>query len=133
MLVVCGYSFSDEHLNEVLLDGLRGNPSAQCFVLAHSNLNGSKAVVKFASEQPNMTVLAWDGAVVGTRAGCYGVSATVAGNQEPWIVKEPVSGSVSTPPAEAVRCRLGDFHFFGLFLEQLYGGRNESEHAALNA
>lgn len=33
VLVVCGYSFSDDHLNEVLLDGLRGNAGAQCFVM----------------------------------------------------------------------------------------------------
>lgn len=32
-LVVCGYSFLDDHLNEVLLDGLRGNRNAQCFAL----------------------------------------------------------------------------------------------------
>lgn len=133
VLVVCGYSFSDDHLNEVLLDGLRGNPAAQCFVLAYSALDSSKAVVKFASGQPNLTVLALDGAVVGTRTGHYGKPASAVANQEPWIVNEPVSGSTDTPPAEAVRCRLGDFHFFGLFLEQLYGGRNESEHVALHA
>ena len=80
-----------------------------------------------------MTVLAWDGAVVGTRTGRYCEPAIATGNHEPWIIKEPVSGSVSTPPSEAVRCRLGDFHFFGLFLEQLYGGRNEPEHVAPHA
>ena len=43
VLIVCGYSFADDHLNEVLLDGLRGNPAAQCFVLAYCDLDGSKA------------------------------------------------------------------------------------------
>ena len=40
-LVVCGYSFLDDHLNEVLLDGLRGNRNAQCFALMYSGLSNS--------------------------------------------------------------------------------------------
>ncbi|MBK6958008.1 MAG: SIR2 family protein [Nitrosomonas sp.] len=31
VLVTCGYSFADEHLNEVIFQGLRSNPTAICF------------------------------------------------------------------------------------------------------
>jgi hypothetical protein len=68
-LIVCGYSFLDEHLNEVLLDGLRGNPNVQCFALMYSNLEDHERVVNHAEKQSNLTVLAKNGAVVGTRAG----------------------------------------------------------------
>lgn len=119
-LVVCGYSFLDDHLNEVLLDGLRGNRNAQCFALMYSGLDQHPRVVEYAQRQSNLTVLAWDGAVVGTRIGGY--RAGTSGGQEhaPWLLEE-------TPPAgdskEAYpRSRLGDFHYFGLFLEQLCGG-----------
>lgn len=70
-LVVCGYSFLDDHLNEVLLDGLRGNHSAQCFALMYSKLSDHPQVVEYAEKQPNLTVLAQDGAVIGTRVGLY--------------------------------------------------------------
>lgn len=129
VLVVCGYSFSDDHLNEVLLDGLRGNQTAQCFVLANEGLAKSKSVVRFATEQPNMTVLAWDGAVVGTREGPYAGLEESAAAPEPWIENQPPASGDGTSTDAAVRCRLGDFHYFALFLEQLYGGRNEPEHA----
>ena len=130
VLVVCGYSFSDAHLNEVLLDGLRGNAGAQCFVLAYERLEDSEILVKLASGQPNMTVLAQDGAIVGTRLGQYSESST----QDPWIVKVAAFGTTSAngeaSPTEVVKCRLGDFHFFGLFLELLYGGRKGGENDA---
>lgn len=119
-LVVCGYSFLDDHLNEVLLDGLRGNRNAQCFALMYSGLNQHPRVVEYAQRQSNLTVLAWDGAVVGTRIGGY--RAGTAGGQEhaPWLLEETLSAGDSKEVYP--RSRLGDFHYFGLFLEQLCGG-----------
>jgi hypothetical protein len=130
VLIVCGYSFADDHLNEVLLDGLRGNPSAQCFALVYGSLKDAQRAVKYASEQPNLTVLAWDGAVVGTRSGPYALPSATAGEHEPWLATEVQAVSGSTPEITVTRCLLGDFHYFGLFLERLYGGRLEHEHGA---
>lgn len=121
-LVLCGYSFLDDHLNEVLLDGLRGNRNAQCFALMYSGLENHPRVVDYAQRQSNLTVLAWDGAVVGTRAGRYRAGTTGGAEHTPWLMEEAV---VSGDPKEIhPRCRLGDFHYFGLFLEQLCGGSN---------
>lgn len=121
-LVVCGYSFLDEHLNEVLLDGLRGNRNAQCFALMYSELSQHQRVVEYAIRQSNLTVLAWDGAVVGTRSGRYRPGTTGGNEHAPWLTEQLVKGSESEGPHPF--CRLGDFHYFGLFLEQLCGGGN---------
>lgn len=131
VLVVCGYSFSDDHLNEVLLDGFRGNQAAQCFVLGFSGIDKARTVAKFASELPNMTVLAWDGAVVGTREGPYADLNSGTLPLEPWIYNEPAAAGATDASAFTARCRLGNFHYFTLFLEQLYGGRSEAEYAAV--
>ena len=119
-LVVCGYSFLDEHLNEVLLDGLRGNRNAQCFALMYSNLGAHPRVVSYAEKQSNLTVLAWDGAVVGTRAGLYRPGTSGENEHKPWLLEEATAGC--DPKTLLPYCRLGDFHYFGLFLEQLCGG-----------
>jgi len=87
--------------------------------------------VKFASEQPNMTVLAWDGAVVGTRVGSYAELHSETSDSEVWIQIKPISGAEDPDTSASVCCRLGDFHYFTLFLEQLYGGGGEVEHAEL--
>lgn len=127
VLVVCGYSFCDEHLNEVLLDGLRGNRSAHCFVLAYSGLANIRQVAELAVKQPNLSVIAWDGAVIGTREGRYRMADSANGVQEPWMTVEKLTPPGSTDAKDHARCRLGDFHYFGLFLEQLCGGNtNES-------
>lgn len=124
-LIVCGYSFLDNHLNEVLLDGLRGNRNAQCFALMYSELGAHPRVVEYAARQSNLTVLAWDGAVVGTRAGSYRPGTHGGAEQSPWLLEQPAS--TADPTTLATYARLGDFHYFGLFLEQLSGG---SEHVA---
>jgi SIR2-like domain len=124
-LVVCGYSFLDEHLNEVLLDGLRGNRNAQCFALMYSGITSHPRVVDYAQKQSNLTVLAWDGAVVGTRLGGYRAGTAGGSEHAPWLVDEVPSGG--DPKESYPRSRLGDFQYFGLFLEQLCGeGRHDA-------
>lgn len=121
-LVVCGYSFLDDHINEILLDGLRGNRNAQCFALMYSDLDQHRRVVEYAEKQGNLTVLARDGAVVGTRVGGYRTGTVSGEEQSPWLFEEKTNdGGLNT---SHIRCRLGDFHYFGLFLEQLCGGGN---------
>jgi len=120
-LIVCGYSFLDDHINEILLDGLRGNRNAQCFALMYAGLEEHPRVVDYAEKQSNLTVHAWDGAVIGNRTGLYR-PGTIGGNEHiPWLIEETIAGGDSKNPP---RCRLGDFHYFGLFLEQLCGGSN---------
>ena len=38
-LVTAGYSYSDQHINELLVDGLRGNPSAAAFAMLYGALD----------------------------------------------------------------------------------------------
>lgn len=123
-LIVCGYSFLDDHLNEVLLDGLRGNRNAQCFALMYSNLSDHPRAVEYAVKQGNLTVIAKDGAVIGTRAGLYRPGTSGGDEHDPWLYEEGGSPTDPKKPSEPTFCRLGDFHYFGLFLEQLCGGRH---------
>jgi hypothetical protein len=127
VLVVCGYSFSDEHLNEVLLDGLRGNRSAQCFALLYSTLDQYKDAIDLASARPNLTLVAKDGAVVGTRLGQYKDSTSKITSDWKWLSTTPgdVGGDGTKPTT--VDSLLGDFHFFCLFLEHVYGGNRNDD------
>jgi hypothetical protein len=128
-LVVCGYSFLDEHLNEVLLDGLRGNRNAQCFALMYSGLDAHPKVVDYAVKQGNLTVLAWDGAVVGNRVGRYRPGTSGGDEHNPWLYEHAID--TTDPVTHEPRCRLGDFHYFGLFLEQLCGGSGHNANPAV--
>lgn len=78
-LVVSGYSFSDEHINEILYEALRNNPRLAVAALIHSKLSASPAVVRaveLARSLRNLSVYGPD-------------QACIAGVLEPW-----------TPPAK---------------------------------
>ena len=109
VLITCGYSFSDQHLNDVVTQGLRGNPTAVCFALMFDDRSKNVIAVENAQKVANLTVLAADGAVVGTI------------NRD-WITAEkpdhPLHGlAVRRPDATRTRCSLalGDFKLLGDF------------------
>jgi hypothetical protein len=113
VLVTCGYSFADQHLNEIILHGLRSNPTAICFGLLHGARAKYSDAIDKASRQSNLSLLARDGAVLGTverawrsdmQAGhpLHGVSVTQ-------------TDSAGVLPCEFL---LGDFKDFGGFLAQ---------------
>jgi hypothetical protein len=68
VLVTCGYSFADEHINGLLIDSLRGNPSAVCYCLLYEDLEKEqyKEARLCAKKQPNLRILAKNGAIIGT-------------------------------------------------------------------
>lgn len=121
LLVICGYSFADDHLNEVLLDGLRGNRSAHCFALMYSGLMKCGNLATYATKHANLSVLAWDGAVIRTRPGSYKPidHAMLAPGVGFDIISPVKEASAETPGT--VACQLGDFHHFTLFLEKQFG------------
>ena len=126
-LVVCGYSFLDDHLNEALLDGLRGNRNAHCFALMYKNLSDHPRVVEYARKQRNLTVLARDGAVVGTRVGRYRLGSCGGDEHKPWLYEEEVTTADPAKSERQPQSHLGDFHYFGLFLEQLCGRSSQDD------
>lgn len=129
LLVVCGYSFLDDHLNEVLLDGLRGNRKAQCFALMFGKLADVGPAVACAEKLHNLSLIARDGAIIGNRIGLYRDGTTGGEAHKPWLYDEDVTAAGAATPERVTRSHLGDFHHFGLFLEQISGHRSESDHA----
>lgn len=121
VLVVCGFSFSDPHIQEVIVDGLRSNPAAHCFALIFGDLSSVPSAFSDAQRLPNLTVLARDAAVVGTRPGRYYPRSNASEHPHPWFYEEDVSGKNAKKSVAQTRSRLGDFHYFCLFLEDICG------------
>ncbi len=121
VLVVCGYSFADDHLNEVLLDGLRGNRSAHCFAVLYPKLEECSVPVQHARKHANLTVLAQDGAVIGTRAATYVPAAQAALTPGGGIAIAAPDGKASDGSEGPAVCLLGDFHHLTLFMEAQFG------------
>lgn len=120
VMVTCGYSFSDEHLNEVILQGLSGNPNAICFGLVFGDRTDSPIAMDKARKHANFNLLAADGAILGTvERDWHSVEKS-----DHLLHGIAVGAGVMKPrtiaPTERCKFLLGDFNSLGDFLaEQL--------------
>lgn len=119
ILVICGYSFRDEHLNACLVEGLTGSPRSAVFGLLYGKLVDYPEALKLAGTAGNLSLFATDGALIGTREGFWdnrdlGDVATLSGAVE--LIPDPVGGT-----AKVALFNLGDFAYLGRFLEALIG------------
>lgn len=118
--VIAGYSFRDQHLNDVLVQGLQGSPSSAAFALMHSTLDSYPVAKHLAERRGNLSVFATDGAVIGTRASRWATSHERPDTDLP-------EGAVAwdeTDEEEGVwqaSLRLGDFQILGEFLGEISG------------
>lgn len=132
VLVTCGYSFADQHLNEVILHGLRSNPTAICFGLLYGARSAYADALLKARKHPNLSLLAADGAVLGT------VERDWRGDEQSGHPQHGISVAkkAATENADAAEknCEflLCDFKHFGAFLAQQLS-RSDEEKATSNA
>ena len=125
-LVVCGYSFRDEHINEVLVEGLQCTPTAIAFALQFGKIDEYLQAVKLARERPNLTLLAKDAAVITGREAKWperdadALSAD-SGNWVTWTPAETEDGNGK----RMAEFTLGDFATFGQLLASLSGDMSE--------
>jgi hypothetical protein len=68
-LVICGYSFGDEHINDVILQGLSGNSQAVALGLVFGDLAARPVARDLALNCSNLALLAEDAAVLGCLEG----------------------------------------------------------------
>ncbi|MGC4049209.1 MAG: SIR2 family protein [Paludibaculum sp.] len=124
LLIVSGYSFGDEHLNEVLLQGLFGNASASVFALMFGSIHSLDNKIRLDRLPANLSVLASSEAIVGgIRAPWqleYNIDYATENEGLEWV------GDPTIPGKRCVSFQLGDFVRFGSFLSALVGRRGLS-------
>jgi hypothetical protein len=130
-LILSGYSFGDEHINEAIVESLKANASAACFALQFGKLSDYPNAVSLARDNSNLSVFAPDEAIIRRRKGRWVASptidvATLRGAFEvvPEVTnasgKEPRQTQVSETPRPC-RMTLGDFKQLGDFLDEFSG------------
>ena len=98
LLIVSGYSFSDQHINEIIFEAARRRPRSEFIALCYSKIPNTLREV--ARETKNVTAFGTDEAVIGGQLGA-------------WSAPDDVAGI-----AEDGKCRLGDFGCLAAFLDR---------------
>jgi len=114
VLVICGYSFSDQHLNEVILQGLNSNPTAVCFGLLFGSLSNFPEAILRAEKQRNLSLLAEDGAILGTTQYSWKIGGKIEEALHNVAVQSVNNNGEES--SKATKFILGNFDEFGSFL-----------------
>ena len=101
ILVSCGFSYRDQHINEVIDQSLRVNPTASVHALLFGSIDQYDEAKNLAAGLHNLTLMAENSGVVGGQSGAWAETDSEAG--------------------PAPTCDLGDFAAFGTLLDSLTG------------
>jgi hypothetical protein len=123
-LLTCGFSFRDQHINEIILEALRGNPSATVFALMYGPLDNYFEAIQGGVRQANLSILGSDGAVIGTKRATWTETTGDDLRITPAIEWAPSN----TPQRKSARFRLGDFDKLGEFIQDLIGSEATKGH-----
>jgi len=97
LLLIAGYSFSDEHLNEVIFEAARRRPRSQFVAMCYSSI--PIALKKSALETRNIVAIGATEAIISGKAGSWAID-----NDIPGLIRDR-------------RCCLGSFSYLAAFLD----------------
>lgn len=121
-LLTCGYSYRDEHINEIIAQGLQGNQNAVVLAMTFGPLQRYAAARTLADRHSNFVLLSRDGAVVGGKQGVWGTrEAPTPEAAEPLAIDWKDAGGAK----KTAEFCLGDFARLGALIEDLAGSRSE--------
>mgnify|MGYP001428867605 CR=1 FL=1 len=120
VLVTNGYSFVDQHLNEIITQRLSANPRSVCFGLLYGNIEQYPEALDCARKTTNLHLLAKN-------------AAFFAGEQKAWKKGDLINpyDYLTEQDGDSAKCKIGDFGVFSQFLLKQTGshrseGQNES-------
>lgn len=112
VLVTCGYSFADEHINEVICSSASSNPTAHVFGLLFGSIDqpGYALAQNCAKTTPNLSLLAKDKAIIGRNLATW----RQVDADEAFLTSDSL-----TAGEEGTSFNLGDFSNLGRLLRSL--------------
>lgn len=121
-LVLCGYSFRDEHLNEVIVQGLQSTQTAIAFALLFDKIGDYLDAVNLAIRRPNLSLLARDGAVISSHKATWAErdADAATSSSSKWVTWVPTD-KANANSKQMAQFELGDFAVLGEFLHELIG------------
>jgi hypothetical protein len=124
-LFIVGYSFSDDHINDIILQSLRSNPTAIIYSFIYGELEQVKyeKAILCAKSTNNLSLIAFDKAIIGRKVGKWALKDHEKVNEIPSEIvkfkKETVDVAGKPTDIYTYELQLGDFKLFGNFLKEI--------------
>lgn len=128
LMILTGYSFSDEHLNDTILSALKANPNSMVIALLFDTLTYEEGDITFerypnamqlAFSRNNLAVWSFDEAIIGTVRGKWKIPSEL--EQEENLANCIQKIKIDQNADEKHFLKLGDFEMLGNFLQALIG------------
>jgi len=132
-LFIVGYSFSDDHINDIILQSLRSNPTAIIYAFIFGELEQAKyeKAIRCAKSTNNLSLIAFDKAIIGRKVGNWTLKDHEKVNDIPSEIvkfkKETVDVAGKSTDIYTYELQLGDFKLFGNFLKEI-SATKKNEH-----
>jgi len=128
-LILSGYSFSDGHLNDTILNALKANPTAMVLGLMHDKYHVEKEeggglverypdAYNLAKKQHNLNIWTFDKAIIGTNVGHWTMNQNI--DDEDQDILNFVKTENGDDGLKSL-VELGDFSKFTSFLQKNIG------------
>lgn len=120
-LVLCGYSFNDQHINDIIINALKSNPTAIVIAMMFGKMKNKEnkdqypKAVEIAIKRHNLCLWADDEAIIGTNRGAW----------ERFNEEDKYIGRFVEDEEGNTIIKLGDFKIFADFLSSLIGHKEE--------
>ena len=82
LLITCGYSFGDQHLNSIIHTALDSRQTSNVICLRYGEIAPDDELIKTAIEKPNFTLLAQNGGVISGRWGTWKLLQPLSGKTD---------------------------------------------------
>jgi len=124
VLLTCGYSFGDEHINAVIAQGLSGNSNAACIGMIFNDRENAPKGVELARRHANLTLLAADGGIIGTVDRAWDTVVKEDNPAYPIAVATAMAAGRTSAPEDRCKWLLGDFAALGRLLAHQLSSRD---------
>ena len=124
LLVVCGFSFGDQHINNLIFEALENRPRTHVYALQYVNPDQDSDLVRRSYQLHNLIMVGPDTGIIGGTHASWGVpkgQADVLGMYEATISPQEANAEPDAPETlmSQVKLKICDFTRFCTFLDSM--------------
>ena len=122
VLIACGFSFADQHINEIVFEALAQNARLHAFALCFEDPSVDSELMKATSSHSNLIVLAPSFCVVGGAKFRWEAGSAEIASTMMLYTQWPADYETNFDPASG-KLTIGDFNVFAKLLDSIVNAR----------